>query len=318
MRWLGWIAFWGCTGGVEPLSSPPEQKVPDSPIDEPVEAPFADSYVIRTLTAAPQGVGLDWDGLCTPQGCADNVAGPRVWPDFARGPQDWQILDLVTAQAGLGHVRWVQAADADDDPTNNFFSEQSEPTGCCLFEVKRESLNSNDQPLWSVSARVSGGQWLVTAPGPAIVLRSVGQTLPLEQVVLRFSKSEEGLREGLLAALVPPGPLAALPGHICPLTSGCMMGSVLDGMVAVVGQPDIDRDGDGRDCFYDSNGDGRVDICCDGEGERCRGAANCSTKVPSPDRLNPGLCAQDPRMADAWSIAFNFEADPAEVTGVAP
>ena len=66
-------------------------------------------------------------------------------------------------------------------------------------------------------------------------------------------------------------------------------------------QPDVDRDGDGLEQYYDLDGDGHVDTCEDGDG----------TRVERTD------CPLDDRFIDGYALVFVFRVVPAEVIGVA-
>lgn len=66
--------------------------------------------------------------------------------------------------------------------------------------------------------------------------------------------------------------------------------TMLDVAVAGRVQPDVDADGDGFERFEDTDGDGFVDRCLDGNGEALTGVG----------------CASDPRFADGYDLTLLF------------
>ncbi|MCB9597564.1 MAG: hypothetical protein H6719_32900 [Sandaracinaceae bacterium] len=76
--------------------------------------------------------------------------------------------------------------------------------------------------------------------------------------------------------------------------------TMLDVAVAAGVQPDVDSDGDGRERFLDTDGDGLVDRCVDGDRTAMDGRA----------------CTADPRFADGYDITLLFRLE--RVEPVAP
>jgi hypothetical protein len=74
------------------------------------------------------------------------------------------------------------------------------------------------------------------------------------------------------------------------------------GYVFTPTQPDVDVDGDGLERVMDTDGDGQVDLCIDGDGAQITGLD----------------CPRDPRMADAYSEALHVVAVGARLAGTAP
>jgi hypothetical protein len=84
--------------------------------------------------------------------------------------------------------------------------------------------------------------------------------------------------------------------------------------------PDIDLDLplDGIECVLDTNGDGRIDRCCDGNGSGvCANPdSTCIRAEIEPVREGEASsCALSPRMADGYSVAITFTAVGARVVG---
>ncbi|MCA9610467.1 MAG: hypothetical protein KC619_32950 [Myxococcales bacterium] len=66
--------------------------------------------------------------------------------------------------------------------------------------------------------------------------------------------------------------------------------TMLDVTIGLGVQPDVDEDGDGRERFEDTDGDGFVDRCVDGDGTTSTGIG----------------CADDPRFADGYDLTLLF------------
>lgn len=81
-------------------------------------------------------------------------------------------------------------------------------------------------------------------------------------------------------------------------------------MIRLVGQPDIDLDQDGLECLGDREGDGAIDVCCDGIAPR-----PCAPG-PSCDLVEGTTCVDSVRIADGYSTALRFSAVNAEVIGI--
>jgi len=75
----------------------------------------------------------------------------------------------------------------------------------------------------------------------------------------------------------------------------------LDVFVYYGAQPDVDRDGDGLEQLFDTDGNGFVDECRDGDG----------TEIVGTD------CPADPRIADAFALELDYGTAAAEIVGVA-
>ena len=119
-------------------------------------------------------------------------------------------------------------------------------------------------------------------------------TLKRTRFTFKVDNSLPGaLKDGMLGGAVPVGTLDKVPN---PLTG---TGSLLPLLLSLsTARPDIDVDGDGLEKVeVDMSGQLK---CTDGDGKEVKKGT-----FPS--------CAQDPRMADGFSMTFKFEAGPAKL-----
>src|SRR5262249_55640407 len=79
-----------------------------------------------------------------------------------------------------------------------------------------------------------------------------------------------------------------------------VVGASAFGFQSVPTQPDIDVDHDGLERFMDTDNDGAVDLCIDGNGTQLQGVD----------------CPLDPRIADAYSEAWDVQAVGAQWAGL--
>lgn len=296
------------------------------------------SFVFDSLAIAPEGRGFDVDGLCGPAGCVDNA----LWRlgDLANDQIRQLVLggDLRTLVelAGLDTpyrgddpilaTKVYPALDADVPafPANDFSIPPGEDT-CCEFLLDPTGLAGlPPQARSRAPASIQGGRLRTLAPVPMVFgLRAEDAPSPvrrLERTLMsaRLPSALDRLDEGLIGGALAIGALAATDNPYCqtasPRCPAELVGSsMLDLAFALAGPPDLDLDGDGPECVLDTDGDGRIDRCCDGEANAC---AQCSTVVPPVDAADPGSCALDPRMADGYSIALEFTAVPATIVGI--
>jgi hypothetical protein len=85
-------------------------------------------------------------------------------------------------------------------------------------------------------------------------------------------------------------------------------------------EPDIDLDipQDGIECVIDTDGDGRIDRCCDGNGAGlCHSGPDCGAQPPimAVREDEPSSCALSNQMADGYSVAITFTAVESKVVG---
>lgn len=88
------------------------------------------------------------------------------------------------------------------------------------------------------------------------------------------------------------------PSHVVQVPSMRTPGaSLLDDLVALGAQPDLDVDRDGLEALLDTDDDGHVDACLDGDGAR----------IDGPE------CASDGRIVDGFEIIIRFRLVPVEL-----
>jgi hypothetical protein len=300
------------------------------------------AYVLRSLSIATADRGFDLNGACTAAGCVDNglsFLGEFLNDQIRQGLLGGEAL-LGFELAGLDlpytggdpglTVKLYGLRDADDPffPANNFRVPEGE-TECCQFTLLPHFLAGlPPQARNRAPGRVERGTLRTLAPVPFTLVLTFGvppfPELRLERALLsaRPSADLSVVEEGLLGGVLPLNNLAQLDNPYCltvsPLCPVTLPGvsTVLD-LISVLGgpQPDVDLDLDGLECVLDTDGDGRVDRCCDG-GDVC--SPTCASAVAPVDPSDPTSCALNPAMADGYSIALDFSAVRATFVGVGP
>jgi hypothetical protein len=313
------------------------------------------AFIVNQIAIAAKDQGFDLDGNCDPQsgrGCVDNILwqlGELGNDQIRQGLLGGESLLLIEL-AGLDDpykgdqktltVKIYGARDADDPffPANNFKVPPGHTT-CCEFKINPESLSGPPpQARARAPARIDRGRLFSLAPVPIQFTLTVGTPphpeIRLERVLLsarvpagQFGPGQEGIQDGLLGGAVPINTLAQTQNPYCKTVSPrCTVqftDSTLIDLVATLlsPQPDIDLDipPDGLCEVLDTDGDGRIDTCCLGNGASAAADAqgHClKAKVPPIDPMQPWTCAQSPRIADGYSVAITFTAVGATIVGV--
>ena len=176
-------------------------------------------------------------------------------------------------------VGMYSLTDTDSNPDDNFDPDSPE-----LFGLAPGSLITGEPAVHFTTASIDGGALhaegvaLFTLPGDFPI------PLPLQNLTidgdLRAATSGEHIRlleDARMVGAVPVSVLALVPniaGAMCPgqtlldvLATGCGFANV---------QPDVDLDGDGPERFYDTDDDGSIDRCIDGDGTETTGV-DCPT-----------------------------------------
>ncbi len=304
--------------------------------DDPASGPV---FVISGLELAEASYGFDIDGQCTSTGCIDNVLWPLgpVLNDVIRqgllGGEGRTLVELAGLTTPYGGdddsmtIKVYEAVDADDPriPANDFapLPGQSE---CCQFKIAAQSLSDfPPQARARAPARVERGRLRSMAPLPLRITLNIGPILNSQLRVERTLVSArvpsilDIIDDGLFGGAVSATSLAQMDNPACPRDiEDCPNPEVPSSLLDLVRriatpQPDVDLDGDGLECLLDTDGDGRIDRCCDGEEDAC---GRCTWVVPPIDPAHPESCALHPKIADGYSVAFAFTAVRAEIVGV--
>lgn len=339
-----------CVGKIFPPTERPDGELLYGGIDGRVRG-FDDTpgsgtaFIVSQIAIAGQGRGFDIDGICSETtGCIDN----RLWKlgelgndQIRQGLLGGESLLLIEV-AGLAEdylgdaasvtVKIYGGRDADDPffPANNF----KIPPGhnsCCEFKISPESLTDvPPQARARTAARIENGRLRSLTPVPIEFTLTVGgpphTEIDLERVLLsgRLPSNRTEFTEGMIGGAVTANTLARTENPYCKTRNArCPVqfteSSLMDLVASLIGpQPDIDLDFDGLECMRDLDGDGAIDVCCDGAGQAnsCGGPTCPGAAVTAIDPNNPSSCAAHPKVADGYSIGLTFDAVDAKIVGV--
>ena len=178
--------------------------------------------------------------------------------------------------------------DSDSDPTDNFDHASPEQ-----FTIAEGGV-LGDLPLLHFSeATIEDGRLFASRVSIVVLLEFL---FPIEDAEFEGTlvPSEDGtyiaeIIDGRIRGAISGGPLALIPN---PTAETCGGATMLDILATGCGffplQPDRDIDGDGIERYRDTDGDGSIDLCIDGDG----------TEIVGTD------CATNPAMADGYSFAW--------------
>ncbi len=289
------------------------------------------AVVLTSLTIAEEDgtTGCDFSGDRRPDNAFGHALGPAVGllnsfitSSFSNGQVLVQLgfLNLTDARGQNvpdTRIGWLVGSDADGMNTNN-----GEP-GNPQF-VQSMSLNPMTLlPAASFQSRVAMGA-LAGGPedvrlnlpaGPAGMLDFRVQRGRLSGNITADTTRITGLRNGVLCGAVPARDLAALPNPAGLIGGGGGGGGDGTFLELLVGgqrvvvfqigpqQPDIDLDGDGLErieTVAGTRGTQMISACVDGDGTRITGRN----------------CANDPRIADGFTAAFQMQGTYISLRGV--
>jgi hypothetical protein len=270
--------------------------------------------VMHAVTILPGDMGCDFDGDGMPDNAFGNAFNTAA-RDYVSGAltRDMQQVDWVvslfvfeSADATVGspfRMYSLLGVDTDTPPVQNDYFSGHEP-----FFVRHDTLDGNLRPLSFVTGSAPGGV-LATDEGtlhlviPFSGLQS-GYVYDDARRV-RFSGNVSDMMLTLrLCAAYSASSLHATPNQT---SLGTSM-TILDGLVVGLNslgfqvtptQPDFDADGDGLERLMDIDNDGNIDLCIDGNG----------TQLAGHD------CPFDPRIADGYTEALDFDAISATLAG---
>lgn len=313
------------------------------------------TFVANSIRIADQGRGFDIDGSCGPDGCIDHmlwrlgglmndqIRQGMLGGEFLMGLEVTGLSEPFAGNEASTTLKLYTLRDADDPffPANNFKVPAGHAT-CCEFEINARSLTGT--PLQARSrtpARIQGSQLRTLAPLPMTVPMCLPDPafdgepvwaafdfrVERSQISGRVASDLSGIDDLLWGGAVPLNTLQEMVNPYCRTVNAlCPIPFPDSRMVDLVAtllspRPDIDLDGDGLECVIDTDGNGNVDLCCDGvgAGDACPGigANGCAgSVVPPVDPLRPSSCAARPEMADGYSIAFELTAVRASFVGV--
>jgi hypothetical protein len=316
------------------------------------------AFIINQIAIAGKDRGFDLDGNCdqtTGNGCVDNILwqlGELGNDQIRQGLLGGESL-LLMELAGLDDpyhgddksvtVKIYGARDADDPffPANNFKVPPGHTT-CCEFKINPQSITSPPpQARARAPAKIERGRLFSLAPVPIQFTLTVGAPphpeIRLERVLIsaRIPSTVStnmpgalGIDEGLLGGAVPINTLAQTENPYCKTVSPrCTVqftDSTLIDLVATLLSPTPDIDlqipPDGLEAVLDVDGDGRICLCCAGNGLGPAATNNhCNKAViepldPAPDKK--WTCALNPKVADGYSVGITFTAVQARIVGV--
>ncbi|MEQ8275218.1 MAG: hypothetical protein RMA76_43475 [Deltaproteobacteria bacterium] len=327
--------------GTRDVFTPPNDGIIDGWDDRPGSGR---AFIVNQIAIAGDDRGFDIDGVCTEDGCIDNYLhrlgdlGNDQIRQGLLGGESLLLLELAGLEQNyLGDdssmtVKIYGARDADDPffPANNFKIPPGHST-CCEFKINPQSLAGiPSQARARAPARIERGRLRSLAPVPIQFTLTVGvpphPEIRLERVLIsgRLPSNLAEFSEGLLGGAVPVNTLAQTENPYCRTVSPrCPIpftdSTLIDLVANLLGpQPDVDLDFDGLECVRDMNGDGAIDVCCDGAdgADTCGGSSCPGNAVAAVDPAKPASCALHPQVADGYSVGITFTAVAAKIVGV--
>ncbi len=303
------------------------------------------AFIVNQIALAGKDRGFDIDGQCNDEGCIDNILwrlGELANDQIRQGLLGGESL-LLMEFAGLDDpymgydeslsVKIYGARDADEPffPANNFTVPPGHST-CCEFKINPQSLMGPPHQARAIApAQIVRGRLRSLAPVPIQFTLTVGvpphPEVRLEQVIVsgRLGPALSEISDGLLGGAVPIQTLAQTENPYCKTVSPrCPIqftdSTLIDLVSSMLGpEPDVDLDFDGKECVIDTDGDGAIDLCCDGRGatqDGCKILDCPGFEIPPSDPAKPWTCALRQGIDDGYSLAITFTAVPASIVGV--
>lgn len=300
------------------------------------------TFVISHLSVATDDDSpLNVDDRCLNGPCGDNALKPAagflndtLQSGVVAGDSliVVEIAGLEDEPAALDYVtiKIYGATDADEprQTSNNFHQPPGASNPCCTFFLDSESAPGG-QASARIRARIDHGYITPAEHHDAKFTLAFGPP-PHRQITFLKSQitgrlASDGIHGAVLGGAVPMSELALTQSNpFCSAAGGCpngqlSNGTVLDYLTAIIGQPDIDADGDGVECVLRSGGGANIDGCCDGNGDNAclTVAGECASGhvIPAPDPNVSASCATTNEMVDGYSVALAFDAVPASAVG---
>lgn len=291
------------------------------------------AFILDSFGFAEAGRGFDVDGACRgPGDCIENslsFLGGMINDQIRQSLLGGETL-LLMELAGLDEsytgdargltLKHYRARDADDPffPANNFQVPRGE-SDCCRFEIHWISLQpSPPQARLRALAAASRGRLQTVYTSSFEIDFYLGAPsyfrVDRAQISAKLPTDLSRISEGTLGGAMSIRTLAQISNIYC-LVGGTScprqlpQDSTLLDLVASFAQPDIDLD-ESRDGLerLEVGANGRIARCIDGDG----------LEVLPIDPNDPAwMCALNPKMADGFSVAFNFTAVRATIVGFA-
>lgn len=193
--------------------------------------------------------------------------------------------------------------DSDDDPTDNF-----DPAAPEQFTVAAGGALGDLPLLHFTEGTIEDGRLFASRVSIVVLLEPLFAISDAELEGTLVPSADGSyiaeLTDGRVRGAISGGPLALIPNPTPDMCGGANMLDVLAtgcGFLAL--QPDADIDGDGLERYQDTDGDGAIDRCIDGDG----------TMIDGTD------CTVNPAMADGYSFVWVVHGVRAHIDGaVAP
>ncbi len=320
----------------------PPPAVADGWDDAPASGP---TFVVNQVAIA-EGPLVNVDGRCDGAGCLDNAfatVGTLSNDQLRQGLLGGEMLFGIEI-AGLDEdysgfdrsvtVKLYPLRDADDPffPANNFRT----PPGherCCEFLINPSGLAGSSAPQSRVRipAQIRNGRLFTVEPIDSAQFELTlglppfpSMELALAQFSAKVPSDGSELSDVLFSGVWTSrslfqtcNPFCRTQTPRCPQPLG-EESTLLDLARSIVGDADIDADGDGLECVYDQDGDAAIETCCEGDGALQCPATPCTNPVAATIPGEPSSCAADPGMNDGYSVTFELHAIPATLVGTLP
>ena len=281
---------------------------------------FEGALILQSIQEQPGTIGCDLNG----DGAIDNTFGNAL-NDAARDLVSQYVTDSLLKNCVIGSL-WVlvgndkQMLAAPFDMTvlagiNSDGSGASNFSGNAIFQIMSDNLDAAGHPILMAQGNAPAGMFTtnVGVLKPALPYCSEpGRHFPLEFDHASLSgnlTSDAGGPTTLMARLC--GARSARSWYVIRNDTGLPGNTLLDLFIVGVNfggyhitptQPDYDADNDGLERLMDTDGDGNVDLCIDGNATQIAGVT----------------CPADPRIVDGYTEALDLQFVRAKMAGRAP
>ena len=281
---------------------------------------FEGALILQSILEQPAGVGCDFTG----DGMPDNALGGAL-NDASRDLLSTYVTNSLLKNCVVGSL-WVlvgndkqmltapfdltvlSGLDTDGTGSGNF-------SGSAQFQMLGDNLDASGHPILMLGGSAPAGAlttnvgivkpWLpyCTEPGRRVALEFDHATL--SGMLTSDANGPTSLMVRMCAART------ARSWYNVRNDTGLTGNTMLDLLVVGINfgayhitptQPDFDADNDGLEHLMDTDGDGNVDTCIDGNGTQINGVT----------------CPADPRIADGYTEAVDLQLVSAKMAGRAP